>query len=147
MAAVERIIPGSYTKVSGGYEKKVDDRIKIFIPDMCASSFIPDTGDLHGYAPDYEALEAAKTPAVHADKPGVYSYCYEMQQPPTGCDFSSDLSHYGKHYFLHPLRDDLPRLRGRGITYDEQRNTYTVTIRAYEKLKEQYRIMHETCLD
>ena len=35
----------------------------------------------------------------------------------------------------------------RGISYDEQRNTYTVTTRAYDKLKEQYRIRYETCLD
>lgn len=46
-----------------------------------------------------------------------------------------------------PLRDDLPQLHGRGISYDEERNTYTVTTRAYDKLKEQYRIRYETCLD
>lgn len=82
-----------------------------------------------------------------ADKPGEYVYCYEMQQAPTGCDFAADLSYYGKHYFLRPLRDDLPQLHGRGISYDEERNTYTVTTRAYDKLKEQYRIRYETCLD
>ena len=82
-----------------------------------------------------------------ADKPGEYVYCYEMQQAPTGCDFAADLSYYGKHYFLRPLRDGLPQLHGRGISYDEQRNTYTVTTRAYDKLKEQYRIRYETCLD
>ena len=94
-----------------------------------------------------ETLEAAKAPAVHADKPGEYSYCYEMQKAPTGCDFAADLAYYGKHYFLRPLRDDLPRLHGRGIDYDEKRNTYTVTLRAYDKLKQQYRISYETCLD
>ena len=67
-----------------------------------------------------------------------------MQQAPTGCDFSSELAFYGKHYFLRPLRNDLTRLRGRGITYNEQSGTYMVTIRAYDKLKAQYRIMHET---
>lgn len=86
-------------------------------------------------------------PAVHADKPGEYSYCYEMEKAPTGCDFSASLSYYGKHYYLRPLRDDLPQLRGRGISYDEQRSTYTVTRRAYDKLKEQYRMSFETCLD
>lgn len=147
MAASERLIPGTYTKALGGYERKVDERTTLFIPDMCVSSFIPETGELHGYAPDYTALEAAKAPSVHADKPGLYSYCYEMQQAPTGCDFSADLAFYGKHYFLRPLRDDLPRLRGRGITYDEQNGTYMVTHRAFDKLKEQYRIKLETCLD
>ena len=146
-AATERIIPGTFSKVSGGYEQKVDERITIFVPDMCAASFIPETGELHGYVPDYEAIEAAKTPAVHADKPGEYVYCYEMQQAPTGCDFAADLAYYGKHYFLHPLRDDLPRLHGRGITYDEHDDSYMVTIRAYEKLKKEYRIKRETCLD
>lgn len=147
MQAVERLIQGTFSKVPGGYEQKVDEHTTLFVPDMCAASFIPETGELHGYAPDYEALEAAKPPAVHADKPGEYAYCYEMQQAPTNCDFSADLGYYGKHYFLRPLRDDLPRLSGRGITYDEQRNTYTVTLRAYDKLKEQYRMKRETCLD
>lgn len=41
----------------------------------------------------------------------------------------------------------IPQLHGRGISYDEERNTYTVTTRAYDKLKEQYRIRYETCLD
>ena len=147
MAASEHIIPGTFSKVPGGFQQVINERTKIFIPDMCAASFDEETGELHGYSPDYDALEAAKAPAVQADAPGEYSYCYEMQQAPTGCDFSADLSYYGKHYFLRPLRDDLPRLHGRGISYDEQRNTYTVTRRAYDKLKEQYRIMHETCLD
>lgn len=147
MAAIERKIPGEYTKVAGGYERKVNETTRLFVPDMCASSFIPETGELFGYAPDYEALEAAKTPSVHAEKPGEYSYCYEMQKAPTGCDFAAELSFYGKHYFLRPLRDDLPRLHGRGIKYDEQRKTYMVTTRAYDNLKKQYRMMRETCLD
>ena len=122
-------------------------RQRFFVPDFSASRYDPETGELFGYAPDYAALEAEKAPAVQADKPGEYVYCYEMQQAPTGCDFAADLSYYGKHYFLRPLRDGLPQLHGRGISYDEQRNTYTVTTRAYDKLKEQYRIRYETCLD
>lgn len=143
----ERIIPGTFSKVPGGYAQPINEQTTLFVPDMCASSFNVDTGELHGYAPDYEALEAAKTPAVQADAPGEYSYYYEMQQAPTGCDFSADLSYYGKHYFLRPLHDGLPRLHGRGITYDEQRDTYTVTIKAYEKLKQNYRISHEMMFD
>lgn len=147
MAATQRPISGTFSKVSGGYEQKISENMTLFVPDMCAASFNADTGELHGYAPDYEALESAKAPAAHADKPGEYSYCYEMQQAPTGCDFSADLGYYGKHYYLRPLRDGLPRLRGRGITYDAERNTYTVTLRAYDKLKQQYRMSRETCLD
>ena len=147
MASVERIIPGTFSKVPGGYEQKVDERTTFFVPDMCAASFIPETGELRGYSPDYEALEASKAPAVHADKPGEYAYYYETQHAPTGCDFSAELAHYGRHYFLRPLHDSLPRLHGRGISYDEERGTYTVTLRAYAKIKEQYRISRETCLD
>ena len=147
MAATERLIPGTFSKVPGGYARPINAQTTLFVPDMCASSFNADTGELHGYAPDYEALEAAKTPAVQADAPGEYSYCYEMQQAPAGCDFSADLSYYGKHYFLRPLHDGLPRLHGRGITYDEQRDTYTVTIKAYEKLKQNYRISCEMMFD
>lgn len=147
MPAVERKIPGTFSKVPGGYAQRIDEHTQIFVPDMRAASFIPETGELHGYAPDYDALEAAKTPAVEADKPGEYAYYYETDHAPTGCDFSADLAHYGGHYFLRPLRDDLPRLHGRGITYDEQRNTYMVTRRAYEKIKEQYKIKREMCFD
>ena len=119
MPAIERTIPGNFAE----------------------------TGELHGYAPDYDAIEAGKAPAVHADKPGVYSYYYELQHAPTGCDFRAELAYYGKHYYLHPLRADLPKLHGRGITYDERSGDYMVTIRAYEKLKEQYKISHEMCFD
>lgn len=147
MAAVKQSIPGTFSKVHGGYAQTVDERTTLFIPDMCAASFDADAGELIVYTPDYQSLEAEKTPAVHAEAPGEYSYCYEMQQAPVGCDFSANLSYYGKHYFLHPLHDDLPRLHGRGITYDEQRNAYMVTLRAYDKLKEQYRMKRETCLD
>ena len=34
---------------------------------------------------------------------------------------------------MSALRDDLPRLRGRGITYNESNGTYKVTLRAYAK--------------
>ena len=111
------------------------------------SRYDPSTGEVYGYAPDYDALEAAKTPAVQATAPGEYSYCYEMQQAPTGCDYAADLAYYGKHYFLRPLRDGLPPLHGRGITYDAEQGTYMVTLRAYDKIKAQYKIKRETCLD
>ncbi|MBD5098146.1 MAG: hypothetical protein HDT35_01075 [Clostridiales bacterium] len=147
MAAVERKITGTFSKVPGGYAQEIDERTTLFVPDMCAASFIPETGELHGYAPDYDALEAAKPLAVEADKPGEYFYYYEMNHAPTGCDFSAELAYYGKHYILRPLHNGLPRLHGRGITYNEQYNTYIVTLRAYEKIKEQYKIKREMCLD
>ncbi len=145
--ALTRKINGTFAKVPGGYARKIDEHTTHFVPDMCAASFAPESGELHGYTPDYEALEAAKSPAIHAAKPGEYIYRYEMDRAPTGCDFSADLAYYGNHYFLRPLRDDLPRLHGRGITYDEQSNIYKVTLCAYAKLKEQYKIRRETCFD
>lgn len=147
MAAIKRQIPGTWTKTPGGYEQKADERTTLFVPDMCAASFTPETGELFGYAPDYDALEAAKSPSVEAKKPGEYAYCYEIAHAPTGCDFSADLSYYGKYYFLRPLHDGLPRLHGRGITYDEARNTYMVTCRAYEKIKAEFKVSREMCLD
>lgn len=118
-----------------------------FHPGFSVSRYDPSTGEVYGYAPDYDALEAAKAPAVQATAPGEYSYCYEMQQAPTGCDYAADLAYYGKHYFLRPLRDGLPPLHGRGITYDAEQGTYMVTLRAYDKIKAQYKIKRETCLD
>lgn len=79
--------------------------------------------------------------------PGEYSYCYEMQEAPTGCDFRARLSYYGNHYFLRPLHDGLPQLCGRGINYDADDNIYYVTRKAYEKLLKQFSISYETCLD
>lgn len=147
MAAIERKIPGTFSKVPGGYAQQTGPNTQIFIPDMCASSFIPETGELNGYAPDYEAMEAAKAPAAVADKPGVYAYYYETQHAPIGCDFSAELAYYGKHYFLRPLHGGLPKLHGRGITYDERDGSYTVTKRAYEQIKAQYKISLEMCFD
>jgi hypothetical protein len=130
MAAIERKINGTFAPVPGGYAQQINEQTTLFVPEFTVARYDTETGELFGHAPDYEALEAAKSPAVHADKPGEYSYCYEMEKAPTGCDFSASLSYYGKHYYLRPLRDDLPQLRGRGISYDEQRSTYTVARRA-----------------
>ena len=125
MASIERKINGTFAPVPGGYAQQINEQTTLFVPDFSAARYDPKTGELFGYAPDYAALEAEKAPAVQADKPGEYVYCYEMQQAPTGCDFAADLSYYGKHYFLRPLRDDLPQLHGRGISYDEERNHTT----------------------
>lgn len=142
-----RVVAGTFQQVPGGFSRKISDNITEFIPDFCTANFDESTGQLSMYCPDYEALEAQKQPAQVAEDPGVYSYCDEMQKAPIGCDFSADLSYYGKHYFLRPLRDGLPRLKGRGITYNEKDNDYTVTERAYEKLKAEYKISYKYYLD
>ena len=95
MASIERKINGTFAPVPGGYAQQINEQTTLFVPDFSAARYDPKTGELFGYAPDYAALEAEKAPAVQADKPGEYVYCYEMQQAPTGCDFAADLSYYG----------------------------------------------------
>lgn len=94
-----------------------------------------------------------------ADKPGAYTYTPEMgQEKPKGCQIEASLAFYGKHYFI-----DTPlELKGRGITFIKKYssndltesgkykagwNEYRITTRAFEKLKSQYAISYESCLD
>lgn len=93
---------------------------------------------------------------VKAEKPGTYSYAPEMgQEEPEGCQMEAGLCYYGKHYWV-----DTPiELKGRGITEQEAHwidgckkqiehwRSYRVTKKAFEKLKEQYCIAMEYCLD
>ena len=78
MAAIERKINGTFAPVPGGYAQQINEQTTLFVPEFTVARYDTETGELFGHAPDYEALEAAKSPAVHADKPGEYSYCYEM---------------------------------------------------------------------
>ena len=80
MASIERKINGTFAPVPGGYAQQINEQTTLFVPDFSAARYDPKTGELFGYAPDYAALEAEKAPAVQADKPGEYVYCYEMQQ-------------------------------------------------------------------
>lgn len=112
MASIERKINGTFAPVPGGYAQQINEQTTLFVPDFSAARYDPKTGELFGYAPDYAALEAEKAPAVQADKPGEYVYCYEMQQAPTGCDFAADLSYYGKHYFLRRSATTCPSSTG-----------------------------------
>ena len=80
------------------------------------------------------------------------------QQAPEGCQMEARRAYYGKHFFI-----DTPlTLKGRGITfikayksqdlaesgqYKTGWNEYQVTNLAYEKLKSQYAISFECCLD
>lgn len=97
-----------------------------------------------------ETKEAAK-----ADKPGTYYYTPEMGQTKPVCQMEAGHSYYGGHYWV-----DTPiELKGRGITpieahwvegckkHIENWKSYRVTKRAFEKLKEQYSISMECCLD
>lgn len=103
-----------------------------------------------------QELAAPKAEPIKAEAPGNYCYTPEMgQQKPEGCQMEAGLCYYGKHYWVNtPLE-----LKGRGITENspnwakgskkdlEGWRSYTVTIRAFEKLKEKYSISMECHLD
>lgn len=108
MAATERKIPGTFAPVPGGYSQQIGANTALFIPDFSVSRYDPSTGEVYGYAPDYDALEAAKAPAVQATTPGEYSYCYEMQQAPTAATTPPILPTMASTTFCCPLRDGLP---------------------------------------
>lgn len=85
---------------------------------------------------------------IKADKPGTYTYTPEMgQKEPKGCQMQAGLCYYGKHYWIRTAIE----LKGRGITKNEPSrdglNNYTVTVKAFEKLKSQYAISIERYLD
>lgn len=94
-----------------------------------------------------------------AENPGTYYYTPEMgQQKPEGCQIEASRGYYGGRMYI-----DTPlALKGRGIKliktyaaadltasgqYKTGWNSYQVTSRAYEKLKSQYSISLECCLD
>ena len=103
---------------------------------------------------DLARPEPKKTAAT---APGVYTYTPEMgESEPEAIQMTASLSYYGKHYHI-----DTPlELKGRGITKNdpphwcegtrkarENWQSYTVTKRAFEKLKTQYVIGMECRLD
>lgn len=95
-------------------------------------------------------LSNTESKPIKAEKPGVYTYTTEMgQKEPEGCQIEAGLCYYGKHYWIRtPLE-----LKGRGITENEPSTSkngwrnYTVTTKTFEKLKGQYAISMECCLD
>lgn len=137
----ERKIDGFFQPYKDGYTKQINACTRLFIPAAGVSRYDPQTGELFTVAPIYHE----KAPAQDATTPGEYRYYYEEQEAPTNCDYKSCMSHDGRHYYLEPLRDDLPQLHGRGISFDGKR--YKVTERAYDNLKQERRISYEMCYD
>lgn len=91
-------------------------------------------------------------------KNGLHCYTPEMGQRKPVVKMEASLSHYGEHYYI----DTTETLKGRGIefikTYTDHDfampnyykvgwNEYRVTNNAFEKLKTQYPIAMECCLD
>lgn len=102
-----------------------------------------------------ELAAPAKQEPEKAEAPGTYCYTPEMGQQKPDCQMEAQHSYYGGHYYI-----DTPiELKGRGITPVEAHwidgckkqienwKCYRVTKNAFEKLKEQYTISMECCLD
>lgn len=147
MAATERKIPGTFAPVPGGYSQQIGANTALFIPDFSVSRYDPSTGEVYGYAPDYDALEAAKTPAVQATAPGEYSYCYEMQQAPTAATTPPILPTMASTTFCAPCVTVCPRSTGAALPTTQNRVPTWSRSGAYDKIKAQYKIKRETCLD
>ena len=93
-----------------------------------------------------------------ATEPGVYQYTPEMGGAKPDCQMEASRGYYGGHWFI-----DTPlEIKGRGITFLKKYtdkdfctpghyrvgwNEYRVTNKAFDKLKEQYTISQEVCLD
>lgn len=91
-------------------------------------------------------------------EPGVYQYTPEMGGAKPDCQMEASRGYYGGHWFI-----DTPlEIKGRGITFLKKYtdkdfctpghyrvgwNEYRVTNKAFDKLKEQYTISQEVCLD
>lgn len=102
------------------------------------------------------ALAAPAQEPQKAEKPGTYCYTPEMGQSRPECQMEASRAYYGKHMYI----DTPMTLKGRGITFLKQYkpgdlytsrkdgwNHYQVTNLAFEKLKMQYAISMECCLD
>lgn len=102
--------------------------------------------------------QPAEREPVKAEGSGVYTYTPEMGEGKPACQMEATRAYYGKHWFV----DTPVEIRGRGITFlkkyaetdfcdpSDHRvgwNEYQVTKNAFEKLKAQYSISHEVCLD
>lgn len=89
---------------------------------------------------------------------GVHCYTPEMGDRKPAVKMEASIGHYGKHYYI----DTTEELKGRGIefikTYKDGDfirpnyykvgwNEYCVTTNAFEKLKTQFSISMECCLD
>lgn len=85
MAATERKIPGTFAPVPGGYSQQISANTALFIPDFSVSRYDPSTGEVYGYAPDYDALEAAKTPAVQATARRLADYYNAYYRNESAC--------------------------------------------------------------
>ncbi|OPA77482.1 hypothetical protein BVG16_13585 [Paenibacillus selenitireducens] len=76
---------------------------------------------------------------------GIHSYTLEMGQRKPNCELQMSIGHYGGYFIRTKIE-----LSGRGIKLvgsDNGTHRYKVTDLAFEKLKQQYSISHESILD
>lgn len=122
MAATERKIPGTFAPVPGGYSQQIGANTALFIPDFSVSRYDPSTGEVYGYAPDYDALEAANAYyRKHKTLRGYASLTDEQADAITDPEaFSIKL--YGKPYGdfeLSSLRGKIKRVQARLADLDK----------------------------
>ncbi|AJE54250.1 hypothetical protein [Paenibacillus polymyxa] len=73
---------------------------------------------------------------------GVHTHWPELNERKVAAQIEAQLCHYGKHYFLRTKLE----LKGRGISFvdnDKEMLKYKVTVRAFEKIKQEYSISME----
>ena len=90
---------------------------------------------------------------------GVRAYYPELGDRRPDCEIEADLAYYGKHYFLETKLD----LKGKGVTFvkkfgaddfkdgENNRkcgwNQYMVTLKAFEKIKQEHAVSKTIYLD
>ena len=121
MAATERKIPGTFAPVPGGYSQQIGANTALFIPDFSVSRYDPSTGEVYGYAPDYDALEAAKAPAVQSTAPGEYSSATKCSRPPRAATTPPILPTMASTTFCVPCVTACPRSTGAALPTTQNR--------------------------
>ncbi len=165
--------PGSGAKASNGYENlarliALAETAKTLNFYMESIGVLEEQGNLlageaeklaeQGRAKRIDMARPLPMDPVQADAPGMYNYTPEMGQAKPICQMEAHRAYYGKHWFI----DTPAEIKGRGITFmkkyserdfcskDDHRigwNEYRVTNNAFDKLKTQYSISQECCLD
>lgn len=81
MAAIERKINGTFAPVPGGYAQQINEQTTLFVPEFTVARYDTETGELFGHAPDYEALEAAKSPPFTQTNPANIPIATKWKRP------------------------------------------------------------------
>ena len=148
MASIERKINGTFAPVPGGYAQPDRPADNAFRPGLLRQpATTPKPASCSATPPTMKRWKPKRPPPCRPTSPANTSTATKCSRPPPAATSPPIFPTTASIIFSALSATVCPQLHGRGISYDEQRNTYTVTTRAYDKLKEQYRIRYETCLD